>query len=493
MLSRQIAGFSMAAMLGFAALPALALAGEDDCNVDKLKSLSSVLSRYLRCSAKGVAAAELPAAACTTDADSRLASAFATAQSDPACAASGEVPAIQAAMHELEENLRAALVVTPGGRRCAAGKIRVATKSAKRELSCRRRAAAAGSPPDAACLAAAQGAITSGFAYREQHGTCDTTGDAGAVEALVADFLVFASAKIDGTYVEAAPSGLAAVVDGAAIELTWNASAGSPDLTHARVLRRLNSAVSGPTDGSAAVLFDGTGEQAADALTDLLPDTSGSPRVYHYAVYGCDSMGDCEATGSHTTLAPTVRQVLVAGGYVIHWRHAAADVCNDNQALGTADTTAYPDWWKRCDATCPSPPAMTTATTRQLNNTGRADATAIGDTFAALGITIGRVLTSEYCRNVETAQLMAFGPAIEESQELTYWVYDEASRCNDTFAMLGDTPTAGTNTALIGHAGNVCEPMSSLAWGEAAVYKPDGIGGTTFIARVLKDAWLGLP
>jgi hypothetical protein len=59
--------------------------------------------------------------------------------------------------------------------------------------------------------------------------------------------------------------------------------------------------------------------------------------------------------------------------------------------------------------------------------------------------------------------------------------------------MLGEEPMPGTNTALIGHAGNVCSPLSELAWTEAAIYKPDGMGGTIFIDRVTENAWLGLP
>lgn len=163
-----------------------------------------------------------------------------------------------------------------------------------------------------------------------------------------------------------------------------------------------------------------------DDLADLLPDTTTVPRTWHYAVYGCDISDNCEDTGSHTTLAPTVVQVLRAGGYVVHSRHASADVCSDATHLGTA-------------------------------------------------------------------VLMDFGPTIEESQDITYFVYDEAERCNNSFALLGEVPTAGTNTALIGHAGFTCPPLSQLAWAEAAIYKPDGMGGTTFIERVLAADWLTLP
>ena len=32
-----------------------------------------------------------------------------------------------------------------------------------------------------------------------------------------------------------------------------------------------------------------------------------------------------------------------------------------------------------------------------------------------------------------------------------------------------------------------------LAWGEAAVFKPDGVGGSTFVQRVLFSEWATLP
>lgn len=488
----RIAFACFAVVVGIATLPAVSSADEAGCNADKLKSLSTTLSRLLRCSAKTILSADPPDPDCIADADARLAARFTAAESDPGCASSGEASEIRLAMHALEAELRDLLVVTSDGRRCAAGKMRVATKRATKELKCRQRGALTADPPDPDCLANARHALTEGFAYREAHSACDTIGDAPAIENLTAGFLAYASSKIDGTFDEPSPTGLSASVSGSAVELEWTEAVGDPSFSHSRVLRRLNAAVTGPADPSASLVFLGDAVAAFDDLTALLPDTTTVARTYHYAVYACDSIGNCESGGSHTTLTPTVRQALVAGGYVIHWRHADADVCSDKLSLGTAGATSYPDWWKRCDADCPTP-STGTATARQLNARGRADAAMIGAAFDTLGITVGRVLTSEYCRNVETAQHMDFGPPIEEVQELTYWVYDEASRCADTFVMLGEAPAAGTNTALIGHAGNACSPLSDLVWGEAAIYKPDGMGGATFIQRVLETGWLSLP
>src|SRR5262249_52410601 len=154
-------------------------------------------------------------------------------------------------------------------------------------------------------------------------------------------------------------------------------------------------------------------------------------------------------------------------GYVIFWRHATSFTCMDHLELGTADATTVPDWWKSCDANCTID--NDTATARQLSDTGQNEATAIGAAFAMRGIPIGEGLSSEFCRPRQTAELMNFGPPIEPREELTYFVYDEAHRCDNPFGLLTQPPPPGANPALISHAGNVCPPLSTLAMGGAAI------------------------
>lgn len=285
------------------------------------------------------------------------------------------------------------------------------------------------------------------------------------------------------------PTGLAATVAARTVDLTWSGAA-----PRMRLLRRLDAPPASAADPVATVVFDGAATSAADDLTRLLPSVPESPRSYHYAVFGCSSGGACEPVGSRTTLAPTLVEALRGGGYVLHWRHAAASVCADNLALGTAATTSSPGWWRSCDASCPAGGPVT-ATARQLDASGVQQGTTIGAELRTRGIPFGRVVTSEYCRCRGTAELMNLGPAIEESQGLTYFVYDEAGRCGAVHALLGEQPAAGSNTALVGHAGfaSECEGVGALAWGEAAVYKPDGGGGAQLITRVLATGWAGLP
>jgi phosphohistidine phosphatase SixA len=233
-------------------------------------------------------------------------------------------------------------------------------------------------------------------------------------------------------------------------------------------------------------VFFGTASAATDALTALLPTTATTPRTYHYAAFGCTAGGTCEPVGSRTTLAPTLLQVLKGGGYTMYFRHASATVCVDNTLLGPAATTSVPDWWKSCDAVC------ATATARQLDATGVTQATTIGQGFDTVAIPVNRVIASEFCRTKTTAELMDLGPPIELNQGITFFVYDEPGRCAAAQALLAVAPAAGGNTAIIGHAGFTCDVLGTLAMGEGAIFKPDGLGGSLFIARQQPSTWAGL-
>lgn len=82
---------------------------------------------------------------------------------------------------------------------------------------------------------------------------------------------------------------------------------------------------------------------------------------------------------------------LKAGGIVL-FRHAHAPGGGDPAGMQLSDCT----------------------TQRNLDETGRAQARRIGAAFAAQGIAVGRVLTSQWCRAKETAELAFPGRAIFE-------------------------------------------------------------------------------
>jgi uncharacterized repeat protein (TIGR01451 family) len=274
---------------------------------------------------------------------------------------------------------------------------------------------------------------------------------------------------------------LSATVEGHVVRLRWPASTA----TAVRVLRKLNAAPVDANDPGAQVVYEGGGTTVVDSLVALVPAIENIASKYYYGLFDCADPLCAEITV--VEFAPTLVQCLRAGGYTIFWRHADADVCADRLDLGTADTTSVPDWWRSCEADCDS------ATARQLNATGVANATKIGVQFDRLGIPVGRVLSSEYCRCFRTAELMDFGPAIELDTGITYWVYDEANRCTHCYDHLATSPAVSSNTAIIGHGGFPCNVLGGLAWSECAIFKPQPGAAPQYIARVAVSVWETLP
>jgi phosphohistidine phosphatase SixA len=160
---------------------------------------------------------------------------------------------------------------------------------------------------------------------------------------------------------------------------------------------------------------------------------------------------------------------LREGGYVLYFRHAATDMRQND-----AKMTSFED--------CP--------TQRNLTDRGRAEARAIGEAIRALGVPIGKVRASPFCRTVETATL-AFGRA-----EPTSAVRGGPAQPNDPARyaalrrLLGEAPTPGTNDVIVSH-GNPFYAVAGppyLAEGEAAVVAPGG-EGFRVVARIRVDEW----
>lgn len=455
------------------------------CGAVKLAAAAHALVDHVVCQARALQKNTAVRAGCHESADRRLDAAFARIEARGGCTFTGDVEAVDAAIDTLLEALVAGQ--TPG--KCGATKLRAAAQKAFVEIGCHRVGVRRGEPPAAPCLTKAVTRFLAAFGRADQRLACGTTGDAVTVQAILDAFVAQTTARlIDGVgALEPKPTNLTAAIAGAAVDLQWIAPQPASGNTHVRVLRRLGTAPVDASDANAAIVFFGTATTASHALTDILPTTVATPRTYHYAAFGCTAGGECEAVGSRTTLAPTVRQALLGGGYTIYFRHASSTVCVDQTALGTAATTMSPDWWKSCNADCG------TATARQLDATGVTQSTTIGQGFDSVGIPVGRVISSEFCRTLTTAQLMDLGPTIETDQGITFFVYDEAGRCASATTLLAGVPAAGGNTAIVGHAGFVCDVLGQLAMGEGAIFKPNGVGGSVFIATVLPDLWATLP
>ena len=136
------------------------------------------------------------------------------------------------------------------------------------------------------------------------------------------------------------------------------------------------------------------------------------------------------------------------------------------------------------------------AAQRNLNDKGKALATAFGGAFRQIGIPIGKVYTSRFNRAYETAVLAGF-TGIEKTADLTEGGLvvspNENSRRAEAFRkMLSVTPQAGTNTILITHKPNIVDALGKdwfdVKEGEASIFRPEN-GSYKLVARVQMDEW----
>lgn len=168
---------------------------------------------------------------------------------------------------------------------------------------------------------------------------------------------------------------------------------------------------------------------------------------------------------------------LRRGGHVIYFRHAATDWSQD-------DFVTAPGEWKSCD-----PNRM-----RQLSDLGRSTARRIGEAIRRLQIPVGRVLSSEYCRTRQTAELLGLGPVVPTRAIMNMLVAEMVGGREAVIERaqreLGRAPKPGTNTVLVAH-GNLMQAASGAYPGEAGagVFAP--LGGKAFrlVGMLEPDQW----
>jgi broad specificity phosphatase PhoE len=157
-------------------------------------------------------------------------------------------------------------------------------------------------------------------------------------------------------------------------------------------------------------------------------------------------------------------QLLRSGGQVIFMRHAIT-------TPGVGDPPGF-----RLDD-C--------STQRNLTDTGREDARRVGAAFRTRGIPVGRVLSSPWCRCIETSRL-AFGTA-EPWAPLSN-LFDNRAREAEQMRALreiaGRRPTGG-NVVLVTH-GSVVQPLTGIqpAPAELVVLTPDDSGRFRLAGRL---------
>jgi phosphohistidine phosphatase SixA len=182
------------------------------------------------------------------------------------------------------------------------------------------------------------------------------------------------------------------------------------------------------------------------------------------------------ATAGHGSAAElrgaALAQTLEDGGVVLAFRHAATDFSMPDRDSGAL---------RRCRLQ------------RNLDARGRADARAIRRGARRLGLRVGAVLASPYCRTRDTARL-AFG-RFTVSQTLRGGEATPGdARARAVRALLGTPPPPGRVTVLVSHNFLLDAATGvSLAEGEAAVVRPLGGGRFTLLGRLLPADWARLP
>lgn len=127
------------------------------------------------------------------------------------------------------------------------------------------------------------------------------------------------------------------------------------------------------------------------------------------------------------------------------------------------------------------------STQRNLDERGRVQARAIGEAFRANGISVDRVVSSQWCRCLETAELLGFG-AVEARPSLNSFFRDysrSGSQTADTRAFLAALP-AGEKAVLVTHQVNITALTGAYpASGEVFVLRVNDGGEVEITGRIL--------
>jgi phosphohistidine phosphatase SixA len=169
---------------------------------------------------------------------------------------------------------------------------------------------------------------------------------------------------------------------------------------------------------------------------------------------------------------------LKQGGYVIVMRHASSPAMPPDKEHANPDNTKLE---------------------RQLDEAGRAGATAMGKALIDLKIPIGDVLTSPTYRALETVRFAklanphAFDELGDGGQSMqaiadaaAVWLRDRASQL----------PAPGTNTIIVTHMPNIARAFPDwqpqVADGESVVLRPAVSGQAQVVGRIRIEDWSAL-
>jgi len=170
-------------------------------------------------------------------------------------------------------------------------------------------------------------------------------------------------------------------------------------------------------------------------------------------------------------------KALRQGGYVIVMRHTSSPREAPDKKTANADNLKIE---------------------RQLDEEGRATATAMGKALRELKIPVSEVLASPTYRALETVRYAQLGNP-RTYEELGDGGQSMQGGTDAQAAWLQKRVTqfpAGSNTIVVTHFPNMTRAFpqwsSGLADGEALVFGSDGKGGASLVARIKIEEWPGM-
>lgn len=194
------------------------------------------------------------------------------------------------------------------------------------------------------------------------------------------------------------------------------------------------------------------------------PRTMRNPLLAFLLLFACAAAAQVD---------PSIVAKLREGGLVLYMRHSSTDFSQNDSAMKGYEDCAHQ---------------------RNLTDKGRAEAREIGANVKRLGIPLGEVLASPFCRTMETARL-AFGRAQPMNEVRGGPAQPEDPRRYDELRKLLSTPVKKGENRVIASHGNPFHAVAGapyLAEGEIAVVRPEGGMRFTVIARVRPQDWPGL-
>jgi phosphohistidine phosphatase SixA len=157
--------------------------------------------------------------------------------------------------------------------------------------------------------------------------------------------------------------------------------------------------------------------------------------------------------------------LLAGGGRVLMIRHAYAPGTGDPADFTIGDCT----------------------TQRNLNEQGRAQARAIGAWLRERGITSARVFSSQWCRCMETAELMDLGPVAELPALNSFFQrpQDREPNLDALRTFLAEQPENGSLIVLVTHFVTISGIAGvGVGSGEGVVLGLDDSGGYVVLGRI---------